>query len=213
MTRVLYLFFILIFGTSCTHQAVKNPIPEWVTQLRGGDSSLRLDISDKYLFRTNYQDKNYDKEELCSRAFEMNKRYIQSSFPDLELTRIPITVEVLFHDAQVGDCSTTVSVTKQSIENLRKQIAEEKKQAELSNQKEQKEKAELERLKIKQEKRQAQNESKRVPQSIVVPRKTIKYVPVINSCCRYCSKGKACGDGCISINKMCRRPRGCACDS
>ena len=30
-------------------------------------------------------------------------------------------------------------------------------------------------------------------------------------CCRVCKKGKACGDGCISAKKQCRRPAGCAC--
>ena len=31
-------------------------------------------------------------------------------------------------------------------------------------------------------------------------------------CCRRCSRGKACGDSCISRNYTCRQPRGCACD-
>jgi len=31
-------------------------------------------------------------------------------------------------------------------------------------------------------------------------------------CCRTCSKGKACGNSCISRNYTCHQPRGCACD-
>ncbi|KKO07645.1 hypothetical protein LCGC14_0056010 [marine sediment metagenome] len=31
-------------------------------------------------------------------------------------------------------------------------------------------------------------------------------------CCKTCSKGKACGDSCISRSYTCHRPRGCACD-
>ena len=31
-------------------------------------------------------------------------------------------------------------------------------------------------------------------------------------CCRICSKGQACGDGCISVNYICRKPIGCACN-
>lgn len=31
-------------------------------------------------------------------------------------------------------------------------------------------------------------------------------------CCKVCSKGKACGDTCISKEKTCEEPRGCACD-
>lgn len=31
-------------------------------------------------------------------------------------------------------------------------------------------------------------------------------------CCKVCKKGKACGDSCISRNKECHKPKGCACD-
>lgn len=32
------------------------------------------------------------------------------------------------------------------------------------------------------------------------------------SCCKVCSKGKACGDSCIARNKECHKSKGCACD-
>jgi hypothetical protein len=32
------------------------------------------------------------------------------------------------------------------------------------------------------------------------------------SCCRYCSKGKACGNSCIAASKTCHQGLGCACD-
>jgi hypothetical protein len=32
-------------------------------------------------------------------------------------------------------------------------------------------------------------------------------------CCRYCSKGKACGNTCIARNRTCRVGHGCACDA
>lgn len=35
---------------------------------------------------------------------------------------------------------------------------------------------------------------------------------VAASCCKQCSKGKACGDSCISRDKSCRKGPGCACD-
>lgn len=31
-------------------------------------------------------------------------------------------------------------------------------------------------------------------------------------CCKVCSKGKACGDTCISRDKECHKPPGCACN-
>jgi hypothetical protein len=31
-------------------------------------------------------------------------------------------------------------------------------------------------------------------------------------CCKICRKGKACGDSCISRDKDCNKPPGCACN-
>jgi len=33
------------------------------------------------------------------------------------------------------------------------------------------------------------------------------------SCCRVCTKGKACGNSCIARHLNCHRGRGCACDA
>src|SRR5437879_1263285 len=33
------------------------------------------------------------------------------------------------------------------------------------------------------------------------------------SCCKICSKGKACGNSCISRAYTCHQPPGCACDA
>ena len=32
------------------------------------------------------------------------------------------------------------------------------------------------------------------------------------ACCKVCSKGKACGDSCISREKECHKGQGCACN-
>ena len=32
------------------------------------------------------------------------------------------------------------------------------------------------------------------------------------TCCRICTKGKACGNSCIARDKDCYQPPGCACD-
>ena len=37
--------------------------------------------------------------------------------------------------------------------------------------------------------------------------------PAPKSCCKTCSKGKACGDSCILRRSTCHKPPGCACDS
>ena len=36
--------------------------------------------------------------------------------------------------------------------------------------------------------------------------------PRLAACCRVCTKGKACGDSCISKSKTCHKAPGCACD-
>lgn len=36
--------------------------------------------------------------------------------------------------------------------------------------------------------------------------------PAPLECCKTCHKGKACGDSCISKEKQCNKPPGCACD-
>ena len=33
------------------------------------------------------------------------------------------------------------------------------------------------------------------------------------TCCKYCTTGKACGNGCISKNYTCHQPPGCACNA
>lgn len=35
---------------------------------------------------------------------------------------------------------------------------------------------------------------------------------ISQACCKQCSKGKACGNSCISRDKTCHKGSGCACD-
>jgi hypothetical protein len=37
--------------------------------------------------------------------------------------------------------------------------------------------------------------------------------PAPRPCCKICTKGKACGDTCISRDKTCHKPPGCACNA
>ncbi len=42
---------------------------------------------------------------------------------------------------------------------------------------------------------------------------TAQGVQIFNaSCCKVCRKGYACGNSCISRDKSCHQPPGCACD-
>lgn len=42
---------------------------------------------------------------------------------------------------------------------------------------------------------------------------TLDGMEYAQGCCKICSKGKACGNSCISRSKRCHKGRGCACDS
>ena len=45
------------------------------------------------------------------------------------------------------------------------------------------------------------------PDSLLVPVERLS-----RTCCKTCRTGQACGNSCISRNKTCRQPPGCACD-
>ena len=48
------------------------------------------------------------------------------------------------------------------------------------------------------------------PTAAIAP--TARPVSTVRSCCKYCCKGKACGDSCISRSYTCHKPPGCACN-
>lgn len=65
---------------------------------------------------------------------------------------------------------------------------------------------------------QIQPTSAITPESSLTP-STPTLTPVVSSpppsvtCCKVCTKGKACGNSCISRNYTCHQPPGCACDA
>jgi hypothetical protein len=44
--------------------------------------------------------------------------------------------------------------------------------------------------------------------AMTIPITTTQTTP---QCCRMCSKGKPCGDGCIAAERQCKKEQGCAC--
>lgn len=50
-----------------------------------------------------------------------------------------------------------------------------------------------------------------IPVEIVTPVERVAPTPT-RQCCKYCSKGKACGDSCISRSYTCHKGPGCACN-
>lgn len=89
--------------------------PSWVNAVRSGDSSLRVVSGDKILFRANQKGNGSDKREnVCAAAIEKNVSYIKKAYPFS--VQIPMTVELVFFDPKVNDCSTTISVSRQLME-------------------------------------------------------------------------------------------------
>ncbi|GEM_PF-578051 len=58
-----------------------------------------------------------------------------------------------------------------------------------------------------------------VPMPVSVPTLSPASTPILlqpaqeRFCCKYCTKGKACGDSCISRSYTCHKAPGCACDA
>ena len=50
-------------------------------------------------------------------------------------------------------------------------------------------------------------------QIVPLPTQTTSLsIPTVKVCCKWCKKGKACGDSCIPRDKVCNEGPGCACD-
>jgi hypothetical protein len=53
----------------------------------------------------------------------------------------------------------------------------------------------------------------RADQTPVVAPLPMSTAQAPQQCCRACRKGKACGDGCISAERQCKKDQGCACSA
>jgi hypothetical protein len=52
-----------------------------------------------------------------------------------------------------------------------------------------------------------------IPIRAITPVPTPYSAPSVRTCCKICSKGKACGDSCIARNETCHKGVGCACNA
>lgn len=115
MKRI-FLFCMLFVLSSCANDLIYSEIaPSWVNAVRSGNSSLRVASGGKILFRSNYkEDFRANRADICSKAIEKNISFIKQAYPFS--VQIPMTVELVFFDPKINDCSTTISVSKQLIE-------------------------------------------------------------------------------------------------
>ena len=115
MKRI-FLFCMLFVLSSCANDLIYSEMaPSWVNAVRSGNSSLRVASGEKILFRSNYkEDFRANRADICSKAIEKNISFIKQAYPFS--VQIPMTVELVFFDPKINDCSTTISVSKQLIE-------------------------------------------------------------------------------------------------
>ena len=116
MLKRFLLIFCLFVLSSCSQDLIySETAPSWVNAVRSGDSSMRVVLGDKILFRAIQKGSGSDKREnVCAAAIEKNVSYIKKAYPFS--VQIPMTVELVFFDPKVNDCSTTISVSRQLME-------------------------------------------------------------------------------------------------
>ncbi|MGL4609022.1 MAG: PEGA domain-containing protein [Trueperaceae bacterium] len=70
----------------------------------------------------------------------------------------------------------------------------------------------IERTTLEEQQAQiARSESARAALAPEPVPKSVQQIEPIRACCKYCSKGKPCGDTCISRSYTCHKGPGCAC--
>lgn len=111
MKFLLHIVFVSLLSACHQDLIYSETAPSWVNDVRSGKSSLRFNNGDKILFRTNHKGNEGDKrEDICSSAIEKNILYIKKAYPFY--AQIPMTVELVFFDPKMNDCSTTISVSR-----------------------------------------------------------------------------------------------------
>ncbi len=115
MKRISFICILFLLSSCTKNLLYSETAPSWVNILRSGNSSLRITSGDKILFRSNYKESyQVEQAEICTKAIEKNISFIKKAYPFS--AQIPMTVELVFFDPKVNDCSTTISVSRQLIE-------------------------------------------------------------------------------------------------
>ncbi len=114
--KTFFVICVLFFLSSCSQDLIySETAPSWVNDVRSGKGSLRVNNGDKVLFRSNQKGTEQEKREnVCTNAIQKNISYIKKAYPFS--VQIPMTIELVFFDPEMNDCSTTISVSRQLME-------------------------------------------------------------------------------------------------
>ena len=105
MKNLLILF--IIFFTIQVY-AREDEVPSWVQGIRSGQEGIKLVIGNKIFYRRQVANINDDKNTTCQKAIEATEESLKA-----EITfdvKIPYTLELIFYDEKIKDCSVTISV-------------------------------------------------------------------------------------------------------
>ena len=111
----LYINILGLLPSCSTRSPYLKESPEWVSQLRTGESSMIVESNDKFLFRSVYSEKGKKIEDTCQSSLEKNKEFIQHSYPFIK--QVPMSIELIYYDPKFEDCSTTISINKELVKN------------------------------------------------------------------------------------------------
>jgi hypothetical protein len=110
--NVVQLHILFLFLASCSSAKFNNTqeVPSWVKSFRSGIQTVKVNQTDRILYRANIISSEEEKpESTCDKSIKKAMSYIKSEFPFLE--KFPYTVEYVYYDSQVRDCSTTLSIS------------------------------------------------------------------------------------------------------
>ena len=105
MKNLLILF--IIFFTIQVY-AREDEVPSWVQGIRSGQEGIKLVIGNKIFYRRQVANIDDDKNTTCQKAIEATEESLKA-----EITfdvKIPYTLELIFYDEKIKDCSVTISV-------------------------------------------------------------------------------------------------------
>lgn len=109
--RFCTLILLLMSALYATEQA-----PSWVQGIRNGTEGIKLVSGKKIFYRRLVSDTEDDKNLTCQKAIEAAEDSLKSEI--LSDVKIPYTLEVIFYDPKIKDCSVTISISNDLMNKL-----------------------------------------------------------------------------------------------
>lgn len=106
MARLVCIMYFLAFTWSIQ---ASEEVPSWVLGIRNGSEGVKLISGNKIFYRRLISDTDDDKNLACQKAVEAAEDSLKSEI--FSEVKIPYTLEIIFYDPKVKDCSVTISIS------------------------------------------------------------------------------------------------------